>query len=226
MHRRQSSSRAPSPTLISFPPSSSSSDLPPLPSHPTPRTAYAQAFVAAAPSPKLGHPSSSSSSRRRSSLLLLTSPSRLLHSHRRVLLRLALVLLAAAALYKSNAHEHRYVERAVGRATEHSCRALPYLARCLSRDPFRGLEYPGAGAGELGWPAGRKGEAKGGKGKGGKGGARGLGVQQPHPIHLLIREGREKWERKVAGQSRTLDQAVAEYKRRYNKKPPKGFDKW
>lgn len=233
MHRRQSSSKAPSPTLISFPPSS---DLPPPPSsstssasypptHDSPRTALAHAFVASAPSPKLGYPSSSSSIRRRSSLLLSSSPSRLLHTHRRVLLRLALVLLTLGALYKSKAHEHRYVEHAVGRATEHSCRALPYLARCLSRDPFRGVEYPRAGEGELGWPGRRVGDGGKGMGRDGKG-ATGVAPKQPHPIHMLIREGRQKWEDKVARQSRTLDEAVAEYKRRYNKKPPRGFDKW
>jgi len=180
----------------------------------TPRTAFAEAFVAAAPSPKLGY-----NSRRKASLVQLSSPSRFVHTHRRLLLRLALVVLTVGALYKSKAHEHRYVEHAVGRATEHSCRAFPYLARCLSRDPFKGLEYPAAGEGELGWPARRVG------GEGGKGKEGGL-TQQPHPIHLLIREARAKWEAKVARQSRTLEEAVSEYKRRYNKKPPRGFDKW
>lgn len=234
MHRRQSSSKAPSPTVISFPPAPpNSSDRPPLgpgADDPiTPRTAYAEAFVAAAPSPQLGY----GASRRKSSFLAVPSPSRFAHAHRRVLLRLGLVLLTLAALYKAKAHEHRYVEHAVGRATEHSCRALPYLARCLSRDPFKGLAYPAAGEGELAWPARRTAEGgAGGGGGGGEGRSGGAGGSesgaghQPHPIHLLIREGRVKWEAKVERQSRTLEEAVSEYKRRYNKNPPRGFDKW
>ena len=49
---------------------------------------------------------------------------------------------------------------------------------------------------------------------------------QVHPIYQLIRDGREAWDRKVAKQSQTLKEAVAEYKRRYQRLPPKGFDKW
>ena len=47
-----------------------------------------------------------------------------------------------------------------------------------------------------------------------------------HPIYQLIRDGREAWEAKVARQSKTLKEAVEEYKRRYHRQPPKGFDKW
>ncbi|SCV72270.1 BQ2448_4964 [Microbotryum intermedium] len=49
---------------------------------------------------------------------------------------------------------------------------------------------------------------------------------QPHPIHLLMAEARQKWDQKVAAQSRTLRDAVDEYKRRYRMNPPLGFDKW
>jgi hypothetical protein len=48
-----------------------------------------------------------------------------------------------------------------------------------------------------------------------------------HPIKQLIRDAKEKWDAKNAMQSRTLKQAVAEYKRRNRGlNPPKGFDKW
>lgn len=47
-----------------------------------------------------------------------------------------------------------------------------------------------------------------------------------HPIDYALRWGREQWEAKVRAQSETLEEAVAEYRRRYAKSPPKGFDKW
>ncbi|GAA5925127.1 uncharacterized protein JCM15063_004929 [Sporobolomyces koalae] len=47
-----------------------------------------------------------------------------------------------------------------------------------------------------------------------------------HPIHQLIERAEKRWKDKVAQQSRTLSQAVAEYKQRYRRNPPKGFDDW
>lgn len=48
-----------------------------------------------------------------------------------------------------------------------------------------------------------------------------------HPIKQLIKDAKEQWDAKNAMQSRTLKQAVAEYKRRNRGlNPPKGFDKW
>ncbi|GAA5979776.1 hypothetical protein JCM5350_002045 [Sporobolomyces pararoseus] len=47
-----------------------------------------------------------------------------------------------------------------------------------------------------------------------------------HPIHQLIERAEEKWKDKLARQSRTLAEAVAEYKQRYRRNPPKGFDDW
>jgi hypothetical protein len=48
-----------------------------------------------------------------------------------------------------------------------------------------------------------------------------------HPIFQLIKNAREEWHRKVERQSKTLRQAVEEYRRRYdNMEPPAGFDKW
>jgi hypothetical protein len=47
-----------------------------------------------------------------------------------------------------------------------------------------------------------------------------------HPIYQLIRDAREKWDDKLEKQSRTLQDAVKEYRRRYGRQPPKGFDRW
>lgn len=47
-----------------------------------------------------------------------------------------------------------------------------------------------------------------------------------HPVYQLIKDAREHWDAKVAKQSKTLKEAVEEYRRRYHRNPPKGFDKW
>ncbi|KAG6906663.1 hypothetical protein DXG01_012720, partial [Tephrocybe rancida] len=47
-----------------------------------------------------------------------------------------------------------------------------------------------------------------------------------HPITKRIEAAEAKHKAKVAGQSKTLKAAVAEYKRRYKRAPPKGFDQW
>ncbi|KAK4053925.1 hypothetical protein OIO90_003762 [Microbotryomycetes sp. JL221] len=47
-----------------------------------------------------------------------------------------------------------------------------------------------------------------------------------HPISVLIEDAESKWRRKLEKQSRTLQEAVQEYKQRYRRNPPKGFDKW
>ncbi|GAA5832497.1 hypothetical protein JCM11251_001347 [Rhodosporidiobolus azoricus] len=49
---------------------------------------------------------------------------------------------------------------------------------------------------------------------------------QAHPIHFLLREAQSAWTAKLARQSRSLDQAVREYRRRYRREPPRGFDQW
>lgn len=48
----------------------------------------------------------------------------------------------------------------------------------------------------------------------------------PHPITTLIKRAQMEWDAKVARQSKTLRAAVEEYRRRYNRAPPKGFEKW
>jgi hypothetical protein len=48
-----------------------------------------------------------------------------------------------------------------------------------------------------------------------------------HPIYQLIKQARDEWDGKKKRQSKTLKEAVAEYKRRNGGlMPPKGFDKW
>ncbi|KAI5481256.1 hypothetical protein MNV49_004876 [Pseudohyphozyma bogoriensis] len=47
-----------------------------------------------------------------------------------------------------------------------------------------------------------------------------------HPIYSLMKDAKDKWEAKVAKQSQTLSQAIIEYRKRYRRDPPKGFDKW
>jgi hypothetical protein len=47
-----------------------------------------------------------------------------------------------------------------------------------------------------------------------------------HPIFDLIERAQHDWDEKLARQSRSLDEAVAEYRRRYGRAPPKGFDRW
>lgn len=47
-----------------------------------------------------------------------------------------------------------------------------------------------------------------------------------HPIHQLIDTAEKKWALKVSSQSKTLDEAIAEYKQRNRQNPPRGFDKW
>ncbi|KAF5309861.1 hypothetical protein D9619_010501 [Psilocybe cf. subviscida] len=48
----------------------------------------------------------------------------------------------------------------------------------------------------------------------------------PHPIYELISRAEKEWEAKLSRASKTLEDAVAEYSRRYKRDPPKGFDLW
>ncbi|SJL16212.1 uncharacterized protein ARMOST_19731 [Armillaria ostoyae] len=48
----------------------------------------------------------------------------------------------------------------------------------------------------------------------------------PHPIYQLIEFSERKWKAKLQRASKTLDEAVDEYERRYRRAPPRGFDKW
>ncbi|KAG9026087.1 Glycosyltransferase Family 90 domain containing protein [Tulasnella sp. JGI-2019a] len=48
----------------------------------------------------------------------------------------------------------------------------------------------------------------------------------PHPIYELSNKAERDWRAKQSKSSRTLHDAVSEYKRRYGRSPPPGFDKW
>jgi hypothetical protein len=50
--------------------------------------------------------------------------------------------------------------------------------------------------------------------------------QGRHPIYDLVDKAKKKWNAKVTRQSKTLRDAVREYKRRYQRDPPLGFDRW
>ena len=47
-----------------------------------------------------------------------------------------------------------------------------------------------------------------------------------HPIAKLMDEAEAKFRKLLSKQSQTLEAAVVEYKRRYRRDPPKGFDAW
>ncbi|PPQ99419.1 hypothetical protein CVT24_005406 [Panaeolus cyanescens] len=48
----------------------------------------------------------------------------------------------------------------------------------------------------------------------------------PHPIYELTRRSEKQWAEKHRRASKTLKQAVQEYRRRYGRLPPTGFDMW
>lgn len=52
------------------------------------------------------------------------------------------------------------------------------------------------------------------------------GVLDEHPIPKLMVDAEKKFKALLAKQSKTLPEAVAEYKRRYGRNPPLGFDDW
>ncbi|KAH6904196.1 hypothetical protein BKA70DRAFT_1432400 [Coprinopsis sp. MPI-PUGE-AT-0042] len=53
-----------------------------------------------------------------------------------------------------------------------------------------------------------------------------VNLKGPHPIYELISNAEKSWKSKLAHASQTLEEAVEEYRRRYNRAPPKGFDLW
>ena len=50
--------------------------------------------------------------------------------------------------------------------------------------------------------------------------------EAPHPIFDLIARAEKEWEAKKHRASTSLEEAIKEYRRRYKRSPPKGFDKW
>ncbi|BEJ13145.1 hypothetical protein CspHIS471_0303190 [Cutaneotrichosporon sp. HIS471] len=60
---------------------------------------------------------------------------------------------------------------------------------------------------------------------------KGLGVHSrrssaEHPIDELIYRGQRRWDSLLRRQSKTLGEAVSEYRHRYARDPPAGFDRW
>lgn len=47
-----------------------------------------------------------------------------------------------------------------------------------------------------------------------------------HPVAELVKTQNEHFTKMLFSQSRTLEQAVTEYKRRYGRRPPPGYDRW
>lgn len=47
-----------------------------------------------------------------------------------------------------------------------------------------------------------------------------------HPIYQLVADAEKRWEGKMDKASRSLPQAVGEYRRRYGRDPPAGFEAW
>ncbi|KAK4700780.1 hypothetical protein P7C70_g5464, partial [Phenoliferia sp. Uapishka_3] len=53
-----------------------------------------------------------------------------------------------------------------------------------------------------------------------------LDPYEKHPIHDLMKNARKRWQKKLGKQSATLGAAVAEYRKRYRRDPPPGFQMW
>ncbi|KIJ63998.1 glycosyltransferase family 90 protein [Hydnomerulius pinastri MD-312] len=47
-----------------------------------------------------------------------------------------------------------------------------------------------------------------------------------HPIFDMVERAEKQWEQKLKAASKTYLQAVTEYRRRYRRSPPPGFDRW
>jgi hypothetical protein len=55
---------------------------------------------------------------------------------------------------------------------------------------------------------------------------RSTGTITEHPITTLMADAKVAFTKRLVKQSKTLPEAVAEYKRRYARDPPRGFDDW
>jgi hypothetical protein len=53
-----------------------------------------------------------------------------------------------------------------------------------------------------------------------------LGAIDEHPIYNLIANATARWNALLNKQSKTLAEAAQEYRARYNRHPPKGFEEW
>ncbi|GAA5901069.1 uncharacterized protein JCM6883_004741 [Sporobolomyces salmoneus] len=108
---------------------------------------------------------------------------------------------------------------------ERLCLLFPWREGCEGvegkRDPFRWWEYVKS-RGRLFFPGQLKPRNEGSR----ESKSDQAQSQQPHPIHLLISQARSEWASKLSRQSKTLAQGIEEYERRYQRRPPKGFDEW
>ncbi|GAA5989676.1 hypothetical protein JCM5350_001660 [Sporobolomyces pararoseus] len=140
------------------------------------------------------------------------------------LLAMVLCLVAGCLFFwpeqtKGNSQRAVWVVRgAADSLRQQQCRLLPWLEKCS--DPFKRLKYHNEN-GILVYPAKLANPSS----------SPSLSPSptppaQPHPIHYLIQSAQASWNEKVARQSKTLEQAVAEYRRRYGQSPPAGFDLW
>ena len=53
-----------------------------------------------------------------------------------------------------------------------------------------------------------------------------VNLEGAHPIYELISPAEKAWKKKLRNASKSFDEAVQEYKRRYRRAPPRGFDLW
>lgn len=117
---------------------------------------------------------------------------------RQLLSRRVLSVLAALSVTACFVYGGGDGGAAVAQLKEHRCRLVPWLKQCGPHDPFSGLTWNRVD-GYLHFPASSPTDEE---------------PPQPHPIHLLMRDARAEWDQKVARQSKTLAQAVKEYRRR------------
>lgn len=164
------------------------------------------------------------------------------------LARLALLILTLAALLHVSLWYARLLHQAhFPKASKGSASAVRRILERLRAAQERGAQ---AAQGEfgVGGPTVRAGAAAvaGGSrwGKWGRGaaqqvpldsgekhavGADGMLETNPaagHPIYQLVADAKKRWDDKLAKASRSLPHAVGEYRRRYGRDPPAGFEAW
>ncbi|ORY27899.1 glycosyl transferase family 90-domain-containing protein [Naematelia encephala] len=59
-----------------------------------------------------------------------------------------------------------------------------------------------------------------------RGGYIAAAIREEHPIEVLMRRGKDQWHSLLDRQSKTLREAVQEYRRRHGRAPPVGFEGW
>ncbi|GAA5991508.1 hypothetical protein JCM11641_001189 [Rhodosporidiobolus odoratus] len=116
------------------------------------------------------------------------------------------------------------VKQVATKAKEQRCRLMPWIASCP--DPFARLVFA-ENAGELLYPAvSAFPPASSSAGPTASLNDSPSVPPQPHPIHHLISQANAAWSAKTSRQSKTLEEAVSQYQRRYGRAPPRGFDAW